>query len=314
MEPRGVSALQPVNVMSRPLIATLESGGTKMVAALARGPGDILCRERIPTTTPDETIANLVGYFEKVSDELGRPEAFVVGTFGPADLDPASETYGFITSTPKPHWSQTDLLGPLREALKVPVVFETDVAASLFGEATWGAARGLKSACYFTVGTGIGGALMIEGELVHGIGHPEMGHMRVIRHNDDLFEGSCPFHGDCLEGLASGTAMNERWKVPAETLPADHPAWKIEAYYLAQACLNVLMIAPPDRIILGGGVMHQEHLFLLVREELAKLLNGYLAYDQLKGKLESFVVPPTLGDNAGVLGCVALGQRLLEES
>lgn len=300
--------------MSQPLIATLESGGTKMVAALARGPGEILCRERIPTTAPEETISRLLAYFGEVTPKHGQPEALVVGTFGPADLDPGSGTYGYITSTPKPGWSQTDLLGPLRKALGVPVVFETDVAASLFGEATWGAAKGMGNAAYFTVGTGIGGGLMLNGEIVHGIGHPEMGHMRVARHPEDSFQGSCPFHGDCLEGLASGTSMNERWQVPAETLAEDHLAWEFEAYYLAQACLNLLMIAPPERIILGGGVMHQEHLFPKVRRELAQLLNGYLGYEQLQDKMDSFVLAPALGDNAGVLGCVALGQRLLEQT
>jgi len=282
-----------------------------MVAALSRGPGEILCRERIPTTTPDETITRLVSYFTRATEEFGEPEALVVGTFGPADLDPASLTYGFITATPKPYWSQTDLLGPIQKALDVPAVFETDVAASLFGEATWGAAKGMKHAAYFTVGTGIGGSVMIDGEILHGIGHPEMGHMRVSRHDQDDFKGSCPFHHDCLEGMAAGTSMSQRWGIPAEELPVDHPAWEIEASYLAQACLNLLMIAPPGRIILGGGVMHQEQLFPLVRAELSRLLDGYLAYEQLCGDLEDYLVPPALGDDAGVLGCVALGRRLL---
>jgi fructokinase len=303
--------LNLITTMSRPLIATLESGGTKMVAALARGPGEILCRERIPTTTPGETISRLVAFFTQVSAELEKPEALAVGTFGPADLDPSSSTYGFITATPKPHWTQSDLLGPIQKALGVPAVFETDVAASLYGEATWGAAKGMKHAAYFTVGTGIGGAVMIDGEILHGIGHPEMGHMRVSRHSKDDFKGSCPFHVDCLEGMAAGTSMSQRWNLPAEELPVDHPAWEIEASYLAQACLNLLMIAPPERIILGGGVMHQEQLFPLVRAGLSRLLDGYLAYEQLRGSLADFIVPPALGDDAGVLGCVALGQRLL---
>lgn len=282
-----------------------------MVAALSSGPGEILCRERIPTTTPDETVSRLVSYFTRVTQNFGKPEALVVGTFGPADLDPASPTYGYITATPKPHWSQTDLLGPIQKALDVPAVFETDVAASLYGEATWGAAKGMKHAAYFTVGTGIGGAVMIDGQILHGIGHPEMGHMRVSRHEKDQFKGSCPFHQDCLEGMAAGTAIGKRWGVSAQDLPADHPAWEIEASYLAQACLNLLMIAPPERIILGGGVMHQAQLFPMVRAELARLLDGYLGYGQLRGNLKNYLVPPALGDDAGVLGCVALGQRLL---
>lgn len=282
-----------------------------MVAALSRGPGEILCRQVIPTTRPDETIERLVSYFSGAVAEFEKPGALVVGTFGPADLDPGSRTYGFIAGTPKPHWSHTDLLGPLQRALGVPAIFETDVAVSLYGESIWGAARGMKDAAYFTVGTGIGGAVLIGGTILHGIGHSEMGHMRVSRHVKDEFKGSCPFHHDCLEGMASGTSMKKRWGILAEDLPVDHPAWEIEASYLAQACLNLLMIAPPGCIILGGGVMHQERLLPLVRAELFRLLDGYLGYEQLRGDLGNYLVPPVLGDDAGVLGCVALGQRLL---
>lgn len=280
-----------------------------MVAALASGPSDILIRERIETTSPDETIAKLVGFFSKAAVDYGAPAVLAVGTFGPADLDPKSANYGMITSTPKPGWSLTDLLGPLRKAMGgVPAVFETDVNAALLGEVQWGAARGLRDAVYFTIGTGIGGGLMVNGDLVHGAGHPEMGHMRVTRHPDDSFEGVCSYHRDCLEGLASGPALEKRWNLAAEDIPKDHPAWEIEAYYLAQACLNVLAVAPPRRVILGGGVMHQTQLFALVQKKLAELGRGYFDL----GDLEPFVVPPQLGDDAGLLGCVALGQRLLK--
>jgi fructokinase len=298
--------------MHGPLIATLESGGTKMVAALASGPDDILVRERIPTTAPDETISALVNFFTQASSQFGQPEALAIGTFGPADLNPDSPTYGHITTTPKPGWSHINLLGPLQKALDVPAIFDTDVDAALFGEVTWGAAKGLKNAAYFTIGTGIGGAVMINGHLIHGAGHPEMGHMRLKRHADDHFEGHCPFHKDCLEGLASGPAIQNRWQSPAEDLAPDHAAWNMQADYLAQACLNVLMIAPPQKIILGGGVMHQAHLFPLVRERLTDLLQGYLSYPELE-EMDDFIVPPALGDNAGLLGCVALGQRLLRD-
>lgn len=298
--------------MHGPFIATLESGGTKMVAALASGPDDILVRKRIPTTAPDETISALVNFFTQASSQFGQPEALAIGTFGPADLNPDSPTYGHITTTPKPSWSHTNLLGPLQKALDVPAIFDTDVDAALFGEVTWGAAKGLKNAAYFTIGTGIGGAVMINGHLIHGAGHPEMGHMRLKRHSDDHFEGHCPFHKDCLEGLASGPAIQNRWQSAAEDLAPDHAAWNIQADYLAQACLNVLMIAPPQKIILGGGVMHQAHLFPLVRERLTDLLQGYLSYPELED-MDDFIVPPALGDNAGLLGCVALGQRLLRD-
>ena len=292
--------------MSGKLVAALESGGTKMVVALSRGPGETLAHEKIPTTTPGETVRNLVEFFEKWQAVYGRAEALVIGTFGPADLDVGSDTYGFITSTPKPGWAQTDLLGPLRKTMgSVPEVFETDVNAALFGEASWGAAMGLKHAAYFTVGTGIGGGLMVDGSLVHGSGHPEMGHMRVAMHPDDEFEGACSYHGDCLEGLASGPAIEKRWGKKAEELPVDHPAWDLEAYYLAQACMNVLTIAPVERIILGGGVMHQEQLMGMVREKLVGLVNGYLQLPDT----DKLVVLPELGDHAGLLGCVALGQK-----
>ena len=280
-----------------------------MVAALASSPSDILVRERIPTTSPKETMAHLVRFFLRAATAHGRPDALAVGTFGPADLDRGSAGYGYITSTPKEGWSQTDLLGPLRKVLgDIPAVFETDVNAALFGESIWGATKGLKNAAYFTVGTGIGGGLMIDGDLVHGSGHPEMGHMRVSRHPDDNFRGTCSFHRDCLEGMASGPAVEERGGIPAAELPRDHPAWEMEAWYLAQACVNVLMIAPPERIVLGGGVMHQEQLFPMVREKLAGLLNGYLQLPDL----ENLVGPPELGDDAGLLGCVALGQKLIQ--
>ena len=269
-------------------------------------------RERIETTGPEETIGRLVEFFASAVEKYGRPEALAVGTFGPADLDEESETYGWIMTTPKPGWSQTDLLGPLRRVLGgIPAVFETDVNAALLGEVTWGAARGCQNAAYLTVGTGIGGGLLVDGKLVHGTGHPEMGHMAVRRHADDDFEGCCPFHGDCLEGLASGTALKARWGEGAAELAPDHEGWQWEADYLAQACLNLLMIAPPERIILGGGVMNQRHLFSLIHARLEKLLGGYLGERGTLENLEEMFRPPELGDDAGLLGCVALGQGVL---
>ncbi|MDB4302239.1 ROK family protein [bacterium] len=297
--------------MTPPLIATLEAGGTKMVAALASGLDDIRVRARIPTTTPAETIAALLSFFKEAIPRQGDPASLAIGTFGPADIDPSSPTYGHITATPKPGWTDTDFLNPLKDALGVPAIFDTDVNAALFGEARWGAAQGLKDAAYFTIGTGIGGAVMIGGQLIHGMGHTEMGHMRVKRHPEDSFKGHCPFHGDCLEGLASGSAIGARWGTPAHELAPDHQAWEFEADYLAQACLNLLTIAPPARIILGGGVPHQEHLFPMVRQRLKDDLNGYLAHPSLQGDLSEFIVPPSLADDAGLLGCVALGQQLL---
>jgi len=294
-----------------PLIATLEAGGTKMVASLASGPGQIIVRQEFPTLTPEESIPQLIEFYSQAARSHGSPKALAIGTFGPAELRKEAKHYGYITSTPKEGWSHTDLLSPIQQSLNVPAIFETDVHASLYGEITWGAARDLKHAAYFTVGTGIGGALMIENSLIYGLGHPEMGHMKIRRHPEDHFLGSCPFHGDCLEGLASGSAISQRWGSPAEELPSDHQAWIFQADYLAQACLNLLTIAPPMRIILGGGVMHQAHLFPLIREALNKHLNGYLGYPELSDSLDDFIVPPALGNNSALLGCVALGQELI---
>lgn len=268
----------------------------------------------MPTLGPEETVSGLVDFFRKGVAELGPVEALAVGTFGPADLAVGSATYGSILGTPKRGWAGVRLLEPLRLALGgVPVVFETDVNAALLGEVAWGAARALKNVVYLTVGTGIGGALMVDGKLVYGLGHPEMGHLRVKRHERDEYAGHCSFHGDCLEGLASGPALEARWEVAPEDLEVGHIAWEIEADYLAQACLNVLMIAPPERVILGGGVMRKEGLLFLVRERLREYLRGYLAYDELAGDLSDFVVPPSLGGDAGLLGCVEMGQGLLRK-
>lgn len=281
-----------------------------MIAGLTSGPDDIRVRERIPTQSPEETIAALISFFKKQSAKHGSAEALAIGSFGPLDLNQDSSTYGFVTNTPKAGWSHTNFLGPIQEALQIPATFETDVNAALAGEARWGAAKGFKHAAYLTIGTGIGGSLMIDGKLIHGEGHSEMGHMRVSRHPDDHFKGCCPFHDDCLEGMASGTSIGQRWNTGAEELGKDHPAWEIEADYLAQACLNLLMIAPPQRIILGGGVMEQKHLLPQVLEKLKSQHNGYGTSPKWNGLL----VTPELGNNAGLLGCVTLGQEILRSS
>lgn len=294
-----------------PLIATLEAGGTKMIAGLASGPGSILLRKQIPTTSPEETLDTLIDFFSKAARAYPAPGALAVGSFGPVDLDRSSPTFGQLTDTPKPGWAGTNLLSSLQRTLGVPSVIETDVNASLYGESRWGAAKRCLSSAYLTVGTGIGGGLMLEGRLVHGTGHPEMGHMMVRPHEEDRFTGCCPFHGRCLEGLASGPALEKRWKVPAAELPPGHIAWTYQADYLAQACLNLLMIAPPERIILGGGVMHQSHLFPMIRRRLKELLHSYLPYPQLREDLTEFIVPPSLGADSALLGCVALGQDFL---
>jgi fructokinase len=224
-----------------------------------------------------------------------------------------SPTFGYITSTPKEGWIDTDIVGRLHSALNVPVAFDTDVNAAGLAEWRWGAAQGLRNFVYLTVGTGIGGGGMINGALIHGLVHPEMGHVRIPHDRQrDPFAGRCPFHGDCLEGLASGPALAERWGTPPESLAPDHPAWELEAEYLALALVNFICTLSPERIVLGGGVLQQEGLYQRVREKVLDCLNNYVRSPAIIGAIDDFIVPPSLGNRAGVLGAIALGQRLLD--
>ena len=276
----------------------IEAGGKKFVCAVGTGPQDLdLCE--VPTTTPAETIGRVTEFFRR------RPlQAIGIGSFGPIDLNPKSPTFGYITSTPKTAWRQVDFVGAIREALNVPVAFETDVNAAAFGECRWGAARGLDTFLYLTIGTGIGGGAMVNGGLLHGRMHPEMGHIRIPHDwKADPYGGGCPFHGDCIEGLASGPAMEARWGVKASGLPPDHPAWDLESHYLALGLVSWICTLSPQRIILGGGVMRRAHLFPLIGSKVKALLNGYLDAPE--------IVPPELGSRAGVLGALALAQAAM---
>jgi fructokinase len=288
------------------LVGGIEAGGTKFVCMIASGPDDVRAEASFPTTTPAETIARAMSFFREHSSESSL-SAIGVASFGPVDLNPESPTFGHITTTPKPGWARTDIVGPLRRAFRLPIAFETDVNAAAYGERRWGAARGLDSMIYITVGTGIGGGIVSEGRLVHGLVHPEVGHM-LIPHDRDLdpFPGACPFHRDCFEGLASGTALRERWGRPAETLPEDHLAWDLEAHYLALALANLVLINSPRRIIIGGGVMQRQRLFPVVRARVRELLNGYVQASEIVESIDPYIVPPALGDRSGVLGAVAL--------
>lgn len=299
--------------MSDPLIAAVEAGGTKFVASLASGPDDIRVRERIPTTKPDETIPQLLEFFRGAIAEYGQPEAIGVGTFGPVDLQKDSPSFGYLTSTPKLPWQNTDLLGPLQESLDLPAFIDTDVNAAALGEWRWGAGRGIDNLIYITVGTGIGGGVLIDGAPVHGLLHPEIGHIRIPRPAAEIeaFDGICPFHGDCFEGIASGPAIEARWGKPGEELGEDHEAWNIHAEYLAQACANLTFTVSCQRIILGGGVSSQAHLFPKIHDRFQQLLNKYLVHSAVMEDIDGFIVPPGLGDNAGLLGAVALAQQSL---
>lgn len=295
------------------LYAGLEAGGTKFNCVVGAGPGDIRAETRIPTTTPEATLREALEFFRAQRATLGPLTAAGIASFGPVDLDPASATYGFITSTPKPGWAHTDIVGPVRRALGVPVQFDTDVNAAALGEGRWGAAQGLDHFIYLTVGTGIGGGGLVGGAMMHGLVHPEMGHVRIPHDRTaDPYEGHCPFHGDCLEGLACGPAMSARWGRPAEALPDDHPAWALEARYLALALNDFVCTLSPRRIILGGGVMERLSLFAKIHRELQSLLNGYIQAPQLTTHIERYVVPPAFGPRAGIMGALALAHERSE--
>lgn len=288
------------------LFGGIEAGGTKFVCTVAdvSDPSVILAEDRFATTTPVATIGRCLEFFAPYQDDL---RALGVASFGPIDLDPASATYGYITTTPKAHWHQSDLLGPLRAAHNVPIGFDTDVNAAAVGEQRWGAAVGLDTFCYFTIGTGIGGGAVVNGAPLHGVLHPEMGHV-VVSHDPtvDPFAGVCPYHGNCFEGMASGPAIEKRWGARAETLPPDHAAWALEAHYIADALRSVVCVLSPQRVILGGGVMNQVHILPMVRERLLASLNGYLAASAIVDDIDNFVVAPALGSLAGSLGAIAL--------
>ena len=292
--------------MRTPIYGLVEAGGTKFVLGIASGKDDVQETVRIPTTTPEQTIGAMVDWFAA----RGPLAAVGVASFGPIDLDPTSTRYGHITETPKPHWSGTDLVGPLKAGLKCPVGLDTDVDAAALAEYLWGAAQGHRTSLYFTVGTGVGGGAVIEGKTLRGLSHPEMGHIRLSRHPDDLeFAGICPFHGDCLEGLACGPAIIERWSKSLSDLPADHEAHDIIAFYLAQLVVSMQAVFEPGRIILGGGVMGTAGLIDRVREVAARLAAGYFV-----SRAEEIVTLPGLGDRSGLLGALALAMRASADS
>jgi fructokinase len=290
------------------LLGGIEAGGTKFVCAVGTGPDNIRAEARFPTTTPQETIGQATDFFRQ---QVKPVTAIGIAAFGPVDPNPASPTFGYITTTPKPGWAQTNFAGAVAAALGIPVGFDTDVNVAALGEHRWGAAQGLDTFIYLTIGTGLGGGGMVKGQIMHGLIHPEMGHMRLPRRPDDAYEGACPFHGACFEGMAAGPALQGRWGQPAETLSPDHPAWDLEAYYLAVGLVNLICVLSPQRIILGGGVMDQRHLFPLIHQKVPALLNGYVQSPAILEKIESYIVPPGLGNRAGVLGAMALAQNAL---
>ena len=289
------------------LYGGIEAGGTKFVCMVGTGPDDIRAETRFPTTSPDRTLQQALDFLQGEQDRQGPLAALGIASFGPVDLRRDSATYGYITSTPKPGWANVSIAGAARAVLGVPVGFDTDVNAAALAEQRWGAGRGLHSFIYLTIGTGIGGGGLLDGKLTHGLVHPEMGHIRVPHDlAADPFPGVCPFHGDCLEGLASGPAMTARWLQPAEQLPDDHPGWALEASYLALALATFVCTLSPQRIIMGGGVMSKPFLFPLIRQKVVELLNNYVRTPEIIERIDSYIVPPMLGGRAGALGAIAL--------
>lgn len=284
-------------------LGALEAGGTKMVCAIGDETGKVLDRISIPTISPEETMPLLIEYFKK-----NEVDALGIGCFGPIDPVRKSKTYGYITSTPKLKWQNYNIVGAFNEALNVPIGFDTDVNASMLGELTYGVARGLDSAIYITIGTGIGVGVYLNGGLLHGMMHPEAGHILMQKHPKDTYKGKCPFHGACLEGLAAGPAIEERWGAKGVELSDREEVWDMEAFYIAQACVNYTLTYCPEKIILGGGVMHQDKLVDLVRQYYKELMAGYVQAKPLED-LENYIVLYSLEDNQGIMGCFELARR-----
>jgi len=301
-------------------VGAIEAGGTKFVCAVGSGPGEQLIeREQFPTS-PDPSIVleQAAQWLRDKQAQYGPLAAIGIASFGPVDLDKASPTYGYITSTPKAGWANTDIVGPMRAAFPgIPIGFDTDVNGAGLGEKRWGAAQGLDDFIYITVGTGLGGGGMARGELLHGLVHPEMGHMGLPRVGDDTFEGACPFHGRCWEGLCSGPAVEKRAGMPAEELPPDHPAWAITTRYMAHALVNLTCVLSPSRIVIGGSVrkggqLGEAAFFKEVRRAYREIMADYIVSPALtEDGIADYIVPPLLGDDAGVCGAIALAQAAL---
>ena len=288
-------------------IGALEAGGTKMVCAIGNEKGEISEKISIPTRTPETTMPEMIQWFK-----ARKIETLGIGCFGPIDPDKDSPTYGYITSTPKLAWKDYNIVRAFEECLCCPVGFDTDVNGSALGEVTFGQAKGKKNIIYLTVGTGIGAGVYAEGKLLHGMLHPEAGHILMHRREDDHYEGKCPYHKTCLEGLAAGPAIEERWGKKGIELQDRDEVWDLEAYYLAQALTNYILILAPQLIILGGGVMHQEQLFPRIRSYVKEMLNGYIKTKELED-IDHYIVPASLHDDQGIMGALELGRRAFEE-
>ena len=289
------------------LLAGVELGGTKCVCILGTGPDDVRAIERLPTGEREETLRQIEAVLERWRQQYGAPRALGIASFGPVDLRADSPTYGCITSTSKLGWRDTDVARRLARRLGVSTGFDTDVNGAALAEGRWGAARGLEDFAYVTVGTGIGVGSIVRGRSIFGMNHTELGHIRVARRPGDTFAGTCPYHGDCIEGLASGPAIEKRVGKPAAQLAPDDPAWEYVVHGLAQLLHTIVLTTAPRRIFLGGGVMSgQTQLFERIQQELKRSLNGYVQAPELDQDLARFIAPPGLGAMAGPLGALAL--------
>ena len=299
-------------MLTKKLYGGIEAGGTKFVCVVASGPGQIVDEIRYMTTTPDETLGRAIQFFHPFV-ESGQVSAIGVGAFGPLDSNPQSPMYGFVTATPKPGWSNTNVLGTLQHALGTKIAFDMDVNTAALGEYLWGASQGCDPSLYLTIGTGIGGGYIVHGRPLIGLLSLEMGHVLIPHSRErDPFAGNCPFHGDCFEGLASGPAIQKRLGVAGAVVPEEDAFWDIEADYIASALMNYILTLSPKKIILGGGVMQSDFLFPKIRRRVQELLDGYVSSKKILEDIDDYIVTPGLGNQSGSLGAIALAMQMDE--
>lgn len=294
------------------LFGGIEAGGTKFVCMVGTGPDDIKAEAQFSTTDPVQTLKLVIGFFKNKQKQIGTLTAIGIGSFGPVDINKQSPTYGYITSPPKLGWANTDILGIIKNEFSVPVYIDTDVNCAALGEFLWGSAQGTNNFLYLTVGTGIGCGAIVGGKILHGNKHPEIGHMRIPHNwNEDPYDGCCLFHGDCLEGMASGTAINGRWKMNAKEIPDDHPAWNLTSNYLSLAVYNLICAFSPDKIVIGGGVMKRKQLYSMIQKRVMILDNNYIQPTSID-VVNNYIVAPDLGYRSGVLGAIALASTKVD--
>lgn len=284
---------------------SIEAGGTKFVVAVGDENQNILNKATFPTEAPAETMPHVIEFFKE-----NPVVALGIGSFGPIEMNPEASDYGFITETPKLAWRNFDFLGALQQEFDIPMYWTTDVNVAAWGEYKQGAAKDAKHLFYSTIGTGIGGSFIANDQFFAGMSHPETGHIPVERYPEDDFAGVCPSHGNCLEGMASGPAIEARIGHSAKDLPIDDKHWQMEAFYIAQACVTYTLLYSPEIIVLGGGVSNQAALFPMIREAFAKKLNNYVSVPPL----DQYIQHAAFGDGAGTVGALLLAKKAFEEA